>query len=171
LPAPYGLWITFSSKGEFSLKGFEAIWTAVEQEQALTDTMHFVTFSVTMPYSVAEFDTGKQISYKKAMSAAAGTISANVDILSIIAEGRRRAGAVEVKTKIRATDAAGAMALKSTLSSGNALEKKINKELDAQGLEELISITQPALPVVDNDCREVGELCYIYVIIFVADDH
>jgi len=165
------LWITFSSKGEISLQGFKAIWTAVGQEEALADAIHFVIFSVTMPYSVAEFDTGKQISYEKATAAAAGTISANVDILFIIAEGRRRAGAVEVKTKICATDAAGVMALKSTLSSGNALEKKINKELEAQVLEESITITQPALPVVDNDCRKVGELSYKYVIIFVADDH
>ena len=59
-----------------------------------------VTITVKMPYSKVEFDTSKQEKYKSAIASSAGTASSNIDILSI-AEGIRRAGSVQVETKVR----------------------------------------------------------------------
>jgi hypothetical protein len=53
-----------------------------------------------MPYSKVEFDTSKQEQYKSAIASSAGTSSSNIDILSI-AESIRRAGSVQVETKVR----------------------------------------------------------------------
>lgn len=106
------------------------------------NTIHFVTLTVTMPYSKAEFDSAKQDSYKAAVASAAGTIAANVIILSIT-EASRRASSVKVETKILAKDAAGVTALKSTLGSGDALKSKINAALKANGLSESTGVTDP----------------------------
>ena len=56
-----------------------------------------------MPYSKAEFDAAKQDAYKAALANAAGTVAANVDILSIT-EKRRRVGSVDVQTKVSTHD-------------------------------------------------------------------
>ena len=50
-------------------------------------------------YSKADFDQTKRDKYKAAVANAAGTTSANVEILSIL-EARRRAGSIEVETKV-----------------------------------------------------------------------
>jgi len=105
------------------------------------DSKHFVTLTVTLPYTKAEFDTAKQDKYKTAVASAAGTIAANIEIS--ITEKRRRAGSVAVDTKIRAKDAAGADKLASTLGSGEALKTKINAELTKQGLKESTGVTDP----------------------------
>jgi len=109
-------------------------------EKIANNTIHFVTLTVTMPYSKAEFDSAKQKSYMAAVASAAGTIPDNVMILSI-KEGRRRAGSVKVETKILAKDAAGVAALKSTLGSGDSLKSKINAALKAEGLSESTGVT------------------------------
>ena len=63
------------------------------------NTTFFVTVTVTLPYTKAEFDQAKQDKYTAAMAATAGTIAANV-VIESITEKRRRAGTVDVKTKV-----------------------------------------------------------------------
>ena len=63
------------------------------------NTTFFVTVTVTLPYTKAEFDQAKQDKYTAAMAATAGTIAANV-VIESITEKHRRAGAVDVKTKV-----------------------------------------------------------------------
>jgi len=111
-------------------------------EKIANSTRHFVTLTVTMPYSKAEFDSAKKDSYMKAIASAAGTIADNVMILSIT-EGSRRAGSIDIQTKILAKDAAGVEALKSTLGSGDVLKSKINAALKANGLSESTGVTDP----------------------------
>ena len=74
----------------------------------------------------------------------------NVDIVSIT-EKRRRAGSIDVETKIRASDATGAnqlatgaSQLASTLGAGDTLKRKINAELKKQSLEEATAMTASA---------------------------
>ena len=52
-----------------------------------------------MPFSKSDFDEGKQGKYKAAIASAAGAPVDNVDIVSIT-EKRRRAGSVDVETKV-----------------------------------------------------------------------
>jgi hypothetical protein len=63
------------------------------------NTTFFVTVTVTLPYTKAEFDQAKQDKYTAAMAATAGTIAANV-VIESITEKRRRTGSVDVKTKV-----------------------------------------------------------------------
>jgi len=63
------------------------------------NTTFFVTVFVTLPYTKAEFDQAKQEKYTAAMASTAGTIAANV-VIESITEKRRRAGTVDVKTKV-----------------------------------------------------------------------
>jgi hypothetical protein len=86
-----------------------------------------------MPHTKAEFDGAKQGLFKDAIASAAGTSPLNVGILSI-AEARRRAGSIEVETKIIAMDAASLQALSSTLGTGDSMLAKINAELTKRGL-------------------------------------
>ena len=67
--------------------------------KAPEDTKHYVTMTVTMSLTKAEFDKVKN-KYKAAIASAAGTDPANVEILNII-EVRRRAGSIKVETKVR----------------------------------------------------------------------
>ena len=66
---------------------------------APADIKFFVVTTVTLPYTKAEFDQAKQDKYTAAMAATAGTIAAN-GVIESITEKRRRAGAVDVKTKV-----------------------------------------------------------------------
>ena len=95
-----------------------------------------------MPYTKAEFNADAQDKYKAAVASAAGTTTANVDIVSITEE-RRRAGSIKVETKIRASDSAGADKLASALGEGDAVKNKINKALVAQGLKESTGVSNP----------------------------
>jgi len=107
------------------------------------ETIYFVTLTVTMPYTKAEFEVeAVKNSYKAGVAAAAGTISANVEILGVV-ETRRRAGSVAVETKILAADAAGVTTLSSTLGSGKALMTKLNAALKAEGVKESTGVTDP----------------------------
>ena len=99
-----------------------------------------VTMTVTMPYTKPDFNTARQDKYKDAVSIVADTTAADVGIASIT-EVRRRAGSVNVETKISASDSAGADKLALALGDGDALMRKINKELVAQGLLESTSVT------------------------------
>ena len=68
-------------------------------KQAPTDSKFFFTITVSMPYSKAEFDADKKSKYKIAVATAAGTIETNVDLVEI-KEKRRRAGSIDVVTKV-----------------------------------------------------------------------
>ena len=97
----------------------------------------FLTLSVTLPYTKDQFDKSKQDKYKTAVANAAGTIAANVEIVKIT-DARRRAGKVNVETKVLAADDAGLDFLKSTLTSchdDNTAKCKIDKALEREGLE------------------------------------
>ena len=54
-----------------------------------------------MPYSKSDFNEDKQKKYKAAIASAAGAPADNVDIVSIT-EKQRRAGSIDVETKVRA---------------------------------------------------------------------
>ena len=64
------------------------------------DSKFFVTMTVTLPYTKDQFDQTKQDKYKAAVANAADTVAANVEIVKIT-EARRRAGKVDVETKVR----------------------------------------------------------------------
>jgi hypothetical protein len=55
--------------------------------------------TVTMPYAKSDFNEALQEKYKLAIASAAGAPVDNVDIVSIT-EKRRRAGSVDVETKV-----------------------------------------------------------------------
>ena len=64
-------------------------------------SLSLCALTVTTPYTKAEFGTAEQGKYKAAVAAAARTAAANVDILSVTdTESQRRAGSVEVETKV-----------------------------------------------------------------------
>ena len=65
------------------------------------DSKFFVKMTVTMPYTKSEFNEDKQDKYIKAVARAAGTNHENVEIVSIT-EKQRRAGSIDVETKVRA---------------------------------------------------------------------
>ena len=96
-----------------------------------------------MPYGKAEFDAAFQMQYKQAVAIAAGTVAANIDIVSI-SEGRRRAASIALETKIRATDAAGTSGIMSALGSGDALKTRLDSALTDRGLKG--SLTVSSLP-------------------------
>jgi hypothetical protein len=97
------------------------------------DSLFSLVLIIKMPLSKAEFDVGKQEKFKEAMSATAGINTQNIDIVSIT-EGRRRAGSINVETRLRTADSASLQKLASQLGSGDALLAKINTELVKRGL-------------------------------------
>ena len=96
----------------FSRTGFEGPAGGPCQEVASSDsassadvappsTTFFVTMTVSMPYSKAEFDVAKQDKYKAAVAAAASTSAPNVYIVSVTeTTAQRRAGSIDVETKV-----------------------------------------------------------------------
>lgn len=69
------------------------------QAAAPADSKFFLTLTVTMPYSRAEFTTDKQNKYKSALATVAGVPETNVEIVKIVEKGRR-AGGVDVESKV-----------------------------------------------------------------------
>ena len=55
-----------------------------------SNTTFYVTLTVTLSYSVSQFDSAKQVSYRTAIASAAATIPGNVDISKIYAKSTRR---------------------------------------------------------------------------------
>ena len=55
-----------------------------------SNTTFYVTLTVTLPYSVSQFDSAKQVSYRTAIASAAATIKGSVDISKIYAKSTRR---------------------------------------------------------------------------------
>ena len=111
-------------------------------QAAPKDSQHYVQMTVTMPYTVDEFNDALQTSFKKAVASAAGTVAANVVIMSIKAASRR-AASVKVETKILAADAAGVTALQSSLGTGDALKTKLDAALQAESLKPSSGLTNP----------------------------
>ena len=107
------------------------------------ETKFFVTVVLTMPYSKAEFDKDKRVKFKTAIGIAAGISVSNVDIS--ITNKKRRAGGVDVKTKLRATDASSAEAIASTLGSGDVMLSELKPALHAQGLPAPTSVSVPVM--------------------------
>ena len=87
-----------STTGLFSAVGTVDVQT-MPAPTAPANTKYFVTLTITLPYTTVGFDKSKQDKYMAAIAAAAGTSAANVEILAIT-EKRRRAGTVDVETKV-----------------------------------------------------------------------
>jgi len=122
------------------------------------DTPHAVVITVTMPYTKDEFDEDKQTKFKKAVAKVAGTTEKN--IVLTIKDSRRRAGSIQVETKILAGSPQRLAEIKSTLGSDTAkLLEKLNTELKAQGLEAATGVTAPedAKPALSAAERKYGE--------------
>ena len=143
--------IRFSSDDYTTDKGFVVTWKT---------SQIFVSLTVTLPYSQAEFDTSKRDAYKSAVAIAAGTTSDRVEIVSIT-ESRRRAGMfpadhatdirshgggshLEVETKILAPDTNSLASLTDSLGSGEVLELNINSALQQQDLPASLGVTDPS---------------------------
>jgi len=122
----------------------------------VTKTDNFVQLVVALPYSKASFDQDKQLKFRTALAASAGTTAENVEILSIT-EGRRRQGqGIKVENKIYAKDAASAEKLSSTLGTGSGALDKINSELQKQGLEKSTGLDVVSANKSDNTGLIVG---------------
>ena len=114
----------------------------------------YLILTVTLPYTMNDFNkVTLQIMYKAAISTAAGTTADLVDILSISNARRAGSATINVKTKIRAQDAASLNAIESNLGSGQGLKIKVNEALKAQGLRESqrIEIETSAIPIAFYD--------------------
>ena len=97
-----------------------------------------------MPYTRSEFHTENQDRFKFAIGKTAGTTADNVDIVSIT-DARRRAGNVDVETKIRSSSASSNSAVLRMLGSGEDLKARLNAALLSQGLKEVIGVSSPSL--------------------------
>jgi len=99
-----------------------------------------VRFTVSLPYSMAEFTADKQTTFKEAVASAAGGGATKDDVTLTITEVRRRAGKinVEVTIKVATEDAAKTMASAITAD-------KLNEKLKAAGLEEATMVSAPTV--------------------------
>lgn len=114
-----------------------AVYEIVDEKTALV-----VAITVTMPYTKAEFDDAKQAAYKRAIASVAGTSDKNIRLE--IAEATRRAGSIQVTTKILAGDSKRLEEIKKTLGADTTvLLSKINTALKKEGLAEATGVTKP----------------------------
>jgi len=99
-----------------------------------------VRFTVSLPYSMADFTADKQTTFKEAVASAAGGGATKDDVTLTITEVRRRAGKinVEVTIKVATEDAAKTMASAITAD-------KLNEKLKAAGLEEATMVSAPTV--------------------------
>ena len=143
ITAPDGCTVTVESGSSATVKRVTPTTSGQTTAQAAPkDSQHYVQMTVTMPYTVDEFNDAMQTSFKKAVASAAGTVAANVVIMSIKAASRR-AASVKVETKILAADAAGVTALQSSLGTGDALKTKLDAALQAESLKPSSGVTNP----------------------------
>merc|ERR1711906_19015 len=97
-----------------------------------------VRFTVSLPYSKADFTADKQTKFKEAVASAAG--AAIADVTLTITEVRRRAGKINVEVTIKvATEAAA-----KTMASAITVDK-LNEKLKAAGLEEATMVSAPTV--------------------------
>merc|ERR1711990_15957 len=99
-----------------------------------------VKFTVSLPYSKADFTADKQTKFKEAVASAAGGGATKDDVTLKITEARRRAGKinVEVTIKVATKEAANTMAAAITAD-------KLNEKLKAAGLEEATMVSKPTV--------------------------
>merc|ERR1711990_1247192 len=99
-----------------------------------------VKFTVSLPYSKADFTADKQTKFKEAVASAAGGGATKDDVTLKITEARRRAGKinVEVTIKVATREAANTMAAAITAD-------KLNEKLKAAGLEEATMVSKPTV--------------------------
>jgi hypothetical protein len=107
-----------------------------------------LVLNVNMPYPKAEFDGNKQQNFKEALASAAGTSSANVDIVdisTITEEGRRQGNSITVGTKFSVADSAMLQALATQLKGPfpAVYLAKINAELKKKGLQASNGVSTP----------------------------
>mmetsp|Transcript_1576 Transcript_1576/g.2132 ORF Transcript_1576/g.2132 Transcript_1576/m.2132 type:complete len:723 (+) Transcript_1576:79-2247(+) len=103
-------------------------------------TLHFVTLSIIMPYSVLQMDDASLlVRFKRAIASVVGTIVENI-VISYPSSGTRRLLAQTlVEVKILAASAQRAVAIKSSL--GLDPLAKVNAALKIEGLDEATSVT------------------------------
>merc|ERR1711943_43773 len=99
-----------------------------------------VKFTVSLPYSKADFTADKQTKFKEAVASTAGGGATKDDVTLKITEARRRAGKinVEVTIKVATKEAANTMAAAITAD-------KLNEKLKAAGLEEATMVSKPTV--------------------------
>ena len=104
---------------------------------------HYVTMRLTLPYTLAEFDTPTvRAKLERAVAAVANTIPENV-FLTIKSSTTRRmllAASVDVEAKIVVASAQAASDLRSRLEAGGVMTK-VNSELQKEGLAPALSVT------------------------------
>merc|ERR1712100_199734 len=107
-----------------------AATTTATPAPSTTAKKFVVKFTVSLPYSMADFTADKQTKFKKAVASAAGGGATKDDVTLKITEARRRAGKinVEVTIKVATKEAANTMAAAITAD-------KLNEKLKAAGLE------------------------------------
>jgi len=97
-----------------------------------------VRFTVSLPYSKADFTADKQTKFKEAVASAAG--AAIADVTLTITEVRRRAGKINVEVTIKVATEAAAKTMASAITAD-----KLNEKLKAAGLEEATMVSKPTV--------------------------
>jgi len=97
-----------------------------------------VRFTVSLPYSKADFTADKQTKFKEAVASAAG--AAIADVTLTITEVRRRAGKINVEVTIKVATEAAAKTMASAITAD-----KLNEKLKAAGLEEATMVSAPTV--------------------------
>merc|ERR1712167_2456 len=117
-----------------------AATTTATPAPSTTAKKFVVKFTVSLPYSKADFTADKQTKFKEAVASAAGGEATKDDVTLKITEARRRAGKinVEVTIKVATKEAANAMAAEITAD-------KLNEKLKAAGLEEATMVSKPTV--------------------------
>merc|ERR1711887_93430 len=113
-----------------------AATTTATPAPSTTAKKFVVKFTVSLPYSKADFTADKQTKFKEAVASAAGGGATKDDVTLKITEARRRAGKinVEVTIKVATKEAANTMAAAITAD-------KLNEKLKAAGLEEATMVS------------------------------
>jgi len=117
-----------------------AATTTATPAPSTTAKKFVVKFTVSLPYSMADFTADKQTKFKEAVASAAGGGATKDDVTLKITEARRRAGKinVEVTIKVATKEAANTMAAAITAD-------KLNEKLKAAGLEEATMVSKPTV--------------------------
>merc|ERR1711966_254807 len=97
-----------------------------------------VRFTVSLPYSKADFTADKQTKFKEAVASAAG--AAIADVTLTITEVRRRAGKINVEVTIKVATEETATTMASAITAD-----KLNEKLKAAGLEEATMVSAPTV--------------------------
>merc|ERR1712167_348177 len=97
-----------------------------------------VRFTVSLPYSKADFTADKQTKFKEAVASTAGAAIADVNLK--ITEVRRRAGKINVEVTIRVATEDAAKTMASAITAD-----RLNENIKAAGLEEATMVSAPTV--------------------------